>query len=56
MCAGSSGKTVAVAAEELKKAWTAAEEAHAPPGSEGAGARDGGVVLDSGVPRTDAGK
>jgi hypothetical protein len=52
---GLHGKTVAVAAEDIKKAWIAAEEAHAPP-SEGAGPRDGGAPLDSGLPRTDAGK
>ena len=52
---GLHGKTVAVSAEDIKKAWVAAEEAHAPPG-EGAAARDGGAALDSGVPRTDPGK
>ncbi|MDB4971377.1 MAG: hypothetical protein JWN44_7066 [Myxococcales bacterium] len=52
---GLHGKTVAVAAEDIKKAWTAAEEAHAAP-PDGGSPRDGGAPLDSAPPRTDAGK
>jgi hypothetical protein len=52
---GLHGKTVAVSPAEVKAAWAAAEQAHAPPTGEPAPARDGGV-LDSGAPRTDAEK
>lgn len=48
--------TVAVAPDEVRAAWAAAEEAHAPPvTSTDAAAGDGGV-LDSSAPGTDAGK
>ncbi len=51
---GLHGKVIAVAADEVRAAWQAAEEAHAPP-TEGPSPSDGGV-LDSAVSRTDAGK
>jgi hypothetical protein len=57
---GLHGRPIEVEATEVKAAWLAAEQAHAPPTSESAtgepaAAPDGGV-LDSGVPRTDAGR
>lgn len=51
---GLHGKVIAVAPDEVRAAWQAAQEAHAPP-VEGPAPSDGGV-LDSGVSRTDAGK
>ena len=50
---GLHGKPIVVEPKEVKAAWLAAEQAHAPPTSESP--TDGGV-LDSGVSRTDAGK
>ncbi len=55
---GLHGKSIVVDPKEVKAAWEAAEQAHAPPTSEsGADSEvaDGGV-LDSGATRTDAGK
>ena len=54
---GLHGRPITVEPKEVKASWLAAEQAHAPPTSESppTGAVDGGV-LDSGVPRTDAGK
>jgi hypothetical protein len=49
---GLHGKPIVVEPKEVKAAWLAAEQAHAPPTSE-SGTMDGGV-LDSGAPRTDA--
>lgn len=60
---GLHGRPILVDPKEVKAAWVAAEAAHAPPTAESANgaapttpsaATDGGV-LDSGVPRTDAG-
>jgi hypothetical protein len=56
---GLHGKPIIVDPKEVKAAWAAAEQAHAPPTDESPGAApvqpsDGGV-LDSGVRRTDAG-
>lgn len=56
---GLHGKTLTVDAKEVKAAWVAAEQAHAPPTAESGAATGGpadGGVLDSGVTRTDAGK
>ena len=60
---GLHGRPIVVEPKEVKAAWLAAEQAHAPPTSEsgssatGGGAPlDGGVPLDSGAPRTDAGR
>ena len=50
---GLHGKPIVVDPKEVKAAWLAAEQAHAPPTSESS--TDGGV-LDSGAPRTDAGR
>jgi hypothetical protein len=50
---GLHGKPIVVEPKEVKAAWVAAEQAHAPPTSESP--TDGGV-LDSGVSRTDAAK
>ncbi len=57
---GLHGKALEVDPKEVKAAWAAAQQAHAPPTSESPTANpptatDGGV-LDSGVPRTDAGR
>ena len=57
---GLHGKPIIVDPKEVKAAWAAAEQAHAPPTAESStGAAlaptDGGV-LDSGIPRTDAGR
>lgn len=57
---GLHGKPILVDPKEVKAAWAAAEQAHAPPTAESStGAAlvptDGGV-LDSGTPRTDAGR
>jgi hypothetical protein len=54
---GLHGKPIVVDPKEVKAAWLAAEQAHAPPTSESSTGepRDGGV-LDSGAPRTDAGR
>jgi len=57
---GLHGRAIVVEPKEVKAAWVAAEQAHAPPTSESAtgappATADGGV-LDSGVTRTDAGK
>ena len=52
---GLHGKPILVEPKEVKAAWLAAEQAHAPPTAESGVATDGGV-LDSGVTRTDAGK
>lgn len=50
------GPTLVVAADEVRAAWAAAEEAHAPPKtSSPATPRDGGV-LDSSASQTDADK
>ena len=49
---GLHGRPILVEPKEVKAAWVAAEQAHAPPTSESP--TDGGV-LDSGVTRTDAG-
>jgi len=57
---GLHGKPIIVDPKEVKAAWAAAEQAHAPPTAESSTAAvpaptDGGV-LDSGAPRTDAGR
>ena len=57
---GLHGKPIVVDPKEVKAAWAAAEQAHAPPTAESSTAAapaptDGGV-LDSGAPRTDAGR
>ena len=52
---GLHGRPIVVEPKEVKAAWLAAEQAHAPPASSTEAATDMGV-LDSGVPRTDAGK
>jgi hypothetical protein len=54
---GLHGRPILVEPKEVKAAWLAAEQAHAPPTSESAPATasDGGV-LDSGAPQTDAGR
>jgi hypothetical protein len=51
---GLHGKPIVVEPKEVKAAWLAAEQAHAPP-TTSESPTDGGV-LDSGVPRVDAGK
>jgi hypothetical protein len=55
---GLHGKPIVVEAKEIKAAWLAAEQAHAPPTSESPGAPSGAPldagVLDSGATRTDA--
>lgn len=55
---GLHGKTLSVDPKEVKAAWAAAEQAHAPPTSESppTGAVADGGVLDSGVTPTDPGK
>ena len=56
---GLHGRPIVVEPKEVKAAWLAAEQAHAPPTSESSNGEpphpttDGGV-LDSGTPRTDA--
>lgn len=57
---GLHGKPIVVDPKEVKAAWAAAEQAHAPPTSEAGDSAtrapsDGGV-LDMGVARTDAGR
>jgi hypothetical protein len=54
---GLHGRPVMADAKEVKAAWLAAEQAHAPPTSESSenGAPLDAGVLDSGVARTDAG-
>jgi hypothetical protein len=56
---GLHGKPILVEPKEVKAAWFAAEQAHAPPTSEapmdGSPTVADGGVLDSGVARTDAG-
>src|SRR3954464_8608020 len=51
---GLHGKPIVVEPKEVKAAWLAAEQAHAPAATNEAPADAG--VLDSGVTRTDAGK
>jgi hypothetical protein len=55
---GLHGKPIGVDPKEVKAAWAAAEQAHAPPTSESpaTGTVADGGVLDSGTVRTDAGK
>ena len=57
---GLHGRPIIVEPKEVKAAWLAAEQAHAPPTAESStgavSAPTDGGVLDSGVPRTDAGK
>lgn len=57
---GLHGKPIVVDPKEVKAAWAAAEQAHAPPTAEspaeGAPTATDGGVLDSGAPRTDAGR
>jgi hypothetical protein len=50
---GLHGRPITVDAKEVKAAWLAAEQAHAPPTSEAGAPLDAGV-LDSGVSRADA--
>ncbi len=52
---GLHGKPIVVDPKEVKAAWAAAEQAHAPPTESSPTPTDGGV-LDSGAPRTDAGR
>jgi hypothetical protein len=57
---GLHGRPILVEPKEVKAAWVAAEQVHAPPTSESPGGTAGAPldagVLDSGVPRTDAGR
>jgi hypothetical protein len=53
---GLHGTPVVVAPDEVRAAWAAAEEAHAPPTSSPQGPPSDGGVLDSSVSRTDAGQ
>jgi hypothetical protein len=57
---GLHGRPILVEPKEVKAAWVAAEQAHAPPTSESPGTATGAAldagVLDSGVPRADAGR
>jgi hypothetical protein len=60
---GLHGRPIVVEPKEVKAAWLAAEQAHAPPTAESStgtapavSAPTDGGVLDSGAPRTDAGK
>lgn len=57
---GLHGRPIVVEPKEVKAAWVAAEQAHAPPtansSTENVARPTDGGVLDSGAPRTDAGR